>query len=240
MRRVRKILVVDDDETQRQLFSRRLSIEKFEILTATSGFDALTRIKTLRPDLVLADIGMPKIDGIQMLKIMRSAPQTAMIPVILMTGMPIPESMLQAAADGLKAGPIYVKGNFNQLFDRIKNILRFPAQGTPASEPHLFHKGPVTVDLIHHQVIVAGHQAPRLTAKRFDMLLCLLRHDGPVDQDVLLNEVWSHKGTGDLRSVRVTILRLREDLRDFPALQIRTEGHSYQLVVSALPTENND
>lgn len=238
--RVRKILVVDDDEAQRRLFSRRLSVEKFETLTANSGFDALTRIKMLRPDLVLADIGMAKIDGIQMLKIMRKAPQTAMIPVILMTGMLIPESVLQAAADGLKAGPIHVKGNFNQLFDRINNILRFPGQGTPASEPHLFHKGPVTADLIRREMIVAGHQAPHLTAKRFDMLLCLLRHDGPVDQDVLLSEVWGHKGNGDIKSVRVTVLRLREDLRDFPALQIRTEGHSYQLVVTALPTKTDD
>jgi two-component system alkaline phosphatase synthesis response regulator PhoP len=186
---------------------------------------------------VFADIGMPKIDGIQMLKIMRSAPQTAMIPVILMTGMPIPDRLLEAAAENLKAGPIHVKGDFNRLFDRINNSPRFPAQGTPAADPHLFHKGPVTADLIRREVIVAGRQAPHLTAKRFDVLLCLLRHDGLVDQDVLLSEVWGHKGNGDLRTVRVTILRLREDLRDFPALQIKTEGHSYQLVVTALPTE---
>lgn len=236
LRRVRKILIVDDDESQRRLFSRRLSIEKFDILTATSGFDALARIKTLRPDVVLADISMPKIDGIQMLKIMRSSPQTATIPVILMTGLPVPESLLKAAADGLRAGPIHVKGDFQTLFDRINNILGMPASVAPADgEGHMLHKGPVSVDLIHREVVVAGRQVPRLSAKRFDLLLSLLRHEGPVDQDKLLNDVWGHKG--DLKSVQMTVARLREDLRVFPALQIKTDAHSYELVIASLPTQ---
>ena len=88
--RTRKILVVDDDESQRHIFCRRLSVEAYEVVVANSGLDALTRIQDLRPDLVLADISMPRIDGIELLRIMRKAPQTAAIPVILMTGMPVP------------------------------------------------------------------------------------------------------------------------------------------------------
>lgn len=238
MKRVQKILVVDDDEIQRRLFSRRLILEKFEIFTANSGLDALPRIQELRPDLVLADIGMPQIDGIQMLKIMRQVPKIAAIPVILMTGMPIPESMLQAAADGLKAGPILMKGNFQQLLERINNILKLPAHEAANTSPnaHILHKGPVIVDLIHREVTVAGDRVvPRLTAKRFDVLLCLLRHDGPVDQDALLNDVWGHRG--DIKLVQMTVSLLREHLRDFPALQIKTEGHSYKLVIALPPAK---
>lgn len=231
---MRKILVVDDDENQRRLFCSHLSAEKFQTCSAVSGLDALTRIQVLRPDMALVDISMPKIDGIQMLKIMRQAPQTATIPVILMTGMPIPESLLQAAANGLRAGPIHIKGDFQTLFERINNILGMPASVAPADgDGHMLHKGPVSVDLIHREVIVAGRQVPRLTAKRFDLLLSLLRHEGPVDQDNLLNDVWGHKG--DLKSVQMTVARLREDLRVFPALQIKTDAHSYQLVIASLP-----
>ncbi|MEQ1918982.1 MAG: response regulator transcription factor [Elusimicrobiota bacterium] len=237
MKRVQKILVVDDDEGQRRLFSRRLGLERFEIFTANSGLDALPRIQELCPDLVLADIGMPQIDGIQMLKIMRQVPKVAAIPVILMTGMPIPESLLQAAADGLKAGPILMKGNFQQLLERINNVLKLPTHEAANTSPdaHILNKGPVTVDLIHREVIVAGDRVPRLTAKRFDVLLCLLRHDGPVDQDALLNDVWGHRG--DIKLVQMTVSLLREHLRDFPALQIKTEGHSYKLVIALPPTK---
>lgn len=225
--------MVDDDEAQRRLFSWHLGLEKFDISTANSGLDALTCIQALHPDLVLADISMPQIDGIQMLKIMRQVPRVAMIPVILMTGMPVPESMLQAAADGLKAGPIHVKGNFEQLFDRIKDILGQPTQAAraEASPEHAFRKGPVTVDLLHQEVTVAGRPVPALATKRFNLLVALLRHDGLVTQDVLLTEAWGHK-SGDLKLVQMTVARLRDDLKDFPALQIRTEAHSYELLIA--------
>lgn len=233
---MQKILVVDDEEAQRRLFCRRLNVEKFQTFSADSGLDALTRIQSLRPDVVLADISMPKIDGIQMLKIMRSAPQTATIPVILMTGMPLPESLLKAAADGLRVGPIHVKGDFQTLFDRINDILGMPASVAPTDgDGHMLHKGPISVDLIHREVVVAGRQVPRLSAKRFDLLLSLLRHEGPVDQDKLLNDVWGHKG--DLKSVQMTVARLREDLRIFPALQIKTDAHSYELVIASRPSQ---
>lgn len=234
---VAKILVVDDDEAQRHSFCRRLSAERFEMFSSDSGLDALTRVQGLRPDLVLADIGMPRIDGVQMLKIMRRAPQTATIPVILMTGMPIPASVLQAAAEGLRAGPIHVKGDFQTLLDRINNIFGVPALAVrdTGAEGHMLHKGPVSVDLIHREVVVADREVPRLSAKRFDLLLSLLRHDGPVDQNELLRDVWGHKG--DMKSVQMTVARLREDLRGFPALQIITDAHSYQLVVASLPIQ---
>src|SRR3569832_311777 len=222
----RKILVVDDEQEQRLTFCRRLGMANFETVTANSGLDALPRIQELRPDLVLADIGMAKIDGIQMLKIMRQVPKIAAIPVILMTGMPIPESLLEAAAENLKAGPIHVKGNFHQLFERINKTLELPAHEAANTRPdaHIVHKGPVTVDLAHREVTVAGQRVPRLTAKRFDVLFCLLSHDGPVDQDALLNDVWGHRG--DRKLVQVTVGLLREHLKDFPALQIKTEGPS--------------
>jgi DNA-binding response OmpR family regulator len=236
----RKILVVDDEEDQRRVFCRRLSLEGFEVFASDSGLDAIARVQELHPDLVLADIGMPKIDGVQVLKIMRSAPQTATIPVILMTAMPIPASVLQAAADGLHAGPIHVKDNFQALLDRINNI--FDRSLVPADEPgpdvRLFHRGMISVNVMHRDVIVAGRRLPRLSAKRFDLLLALLRHAGPVDQNVLLRDVWGHRG--DLKLVQITILRLREDLRNFPALQIKTEAPGYELVVSSLPANPND
>jgi DNA-binding response OmpR family regulator len=230
--RIQKILVVDDEETQRDMFCRRLSAELFEVVAVNSGFDALTQIQELRPDLVLADISMPRIDGIEMLRIMRKAPQTAAIPVILMTGMPVPKSMLQAAADGLRAGPIHVKGDFPALLDRIKSVLSASSPSAAETGPaeHVLRKGPVTVDLIHREVVVSGRQVPKLSGKRFELLLSLLRHDGPVDQGELLRDVWGR--TGDPKSVQMTVARLREDLRGVPALKIKTDGHCYQVMVT--------
>lgn len=230
--RPRRVLVVDDDSSVRRMFCRRLSTEGFQTFPAASGVDALSRIQLLKPDLALIDIGMSGIDGVQVLKIMRSHPDTMSIPAILMTGMPIPEGALQAISDNLGSGPIFVKGDFNVLLRRINDSL---ARATPvpnnAAADHALRNGPLLLDLIRREVFVDGRHVPHLTAKRFDVLLALLRHGKPMTQEQLLAVVWAN--VGDLKAVQMAVARLRGDLKLFPTIQIKTAGRTYELIVLA-------
>lgn len=233
-----RVLVVDDEFAQRRLLCRLLGVEGYRTFSVSCSINAIGKIRRLRPDLVLADISMPGMDGIKLFKILRSHPETAAVQVILMTGKSIPECVIQAAADGLSAGQIYKKADIKGLLARIKGMLGTPAPASAHSGPdsHILSKGTVSLDLIHRTVRVDGRLVPRLAAKRFDVLLALFRHDGPMSQQELQVDVWACQC--DLKTVQMTVGRLREDLKDFPALQIRTDAHTYQLLI-ALPGRFN-
>ena len=228
--------MVDDKYLQRQLYYRLFGVKGYQVFTAASGFDALDRIRGLRPDFVLADIDMRGMDGIKLYKILRSRPETAGIPVILMTGMPVPDSLVQAAADGLGASPIWIKGDFIGLLSRIDGLLAEPTsmRGVHVGrERYVLAKGDVSFDLIHRVVLVAGRAVPELSAKCFDVLLALFRHEGPMSQEDLQVDVWACEC--DLKTVQVAVYRLRKSLKGFPAIQIRTDTDTYELRIDSRP-----
>lgn len=103
----------------------------------------------------------------------------------------------------------------------------------PLSQPVLLRRGPVSLDLIHREIEIDGLRLPRLASRRFDLLLALFRHQKPMDQASLLLEVWGMER--DLKVVQMTVARLREDLRSFPAIQIRTTAHCYELIITPDP-----
>ncbi|MBI5200125.1 MAG: response regulator transcription factor [Elusimicrobia bacterium] len=226
-----RVLVVDDDPLDRTAFCSQLNAQGFNTFSAASGSDALRKLKELHADLVLADVGMADMDGIQLLCAMRKEPELSGIPVILMTGIPVPSSMLEATSESLGSGPIYVKGDTRELADRINHTLHPPA--APARSPSSNRRGSISIDPLRRQVFVAGQLIPQLPPKRFDLLFALFRRTGPVPQQDLLDEVWGPEG--DLKVVQMTTARLRDDLRRYPELQIRTEAHSYELLIDSPP-----
>jgi CheY-like chemotaxis protein len=120
-----KVLVVDNDTLQRQMYHRVLSKSGYQALIATSGPEALVMIESERPDLVLTDVVMPQMDGVRFARALRAAPATADLPVILMTGLRVPESMLEAAAGSLAPCGFHQKGaDIELLLGEIERLLK--------------------------------------------------------------------------------------------------------------------
>lgn len=245
-----KILLLDDDAEVRRVFRRFLSNEGHEVLEASTGAEALEIAGKALPHVAILDIAVPgNIKGWDVCKILKSHPRTKGMPVLLVSGQHLSREErhrgFALGADDYLVKPV----DLSEFRVKIGNCLALASLGRqapqqsilrrliPVSGGRIFRREAVIVDLIHREVIVAGKHVPRLTARRFDVLLALLRHDGPVDQDGLRQEVWG--SDGDLKTVQMTLARLREDLDGFPVLQIKTEAHSYEALIAPVPTKTS-
>lgn len=223
--------MVDDEDTQRRLFNRFLSSRGFQPITASSAYDAVEKARTVRPHLALIDISMPGMDGIKLLRVLRSHPATIAMPVILMTGLSIPESFMEAAAESLKAGPIYAKcQSLVNLEQRIESELRL---SVVAADDCLRREG-LVVDVKTRRVWVNGYKV-HVAGHRLELLCELMRNPGPLSRRALLKAVWPLKDNANI--VDVNILRLRRDLASRPDVSIEASSAGYRLVVAAVPAK---
>lgn len=222
---IQRVLVVDDESEQRRVYRRLLETHGLEVRSASSAAEALeiTADGERCPHLILSDIAMPGMDGVSLLKILRSNPDTAEIPAILMTGLELPPGLMAAAAEALGVGPVHLKGGaFADLLARIQEQLRTPPRA----------KG-VVVDPVQRTIWIDGRRLPALPARRFQLLCALLRQPRELSREELLDAVWDAKD--NINVVDVTVLRLRRDLRDFPLLRIETVPAGYRLVIGGFP-----
>lgn len=221
----RRVLIVDDAPSQRLIFSRLLVQRGFEPMVAGSGAEALELLaKEPPPHLMLVDIAMPEIDGIALLKALRAHPATALIPVILMSGLVVPGSLMEAAAASLGVGPVFPKGTpFEDLFERMRRALESPAPAASAPDA-------VVIDPVKRVARLGDRPLPKLAPQRFQLLCALARTPDPVSREELLSLVWGH---GDnLNVVDVTVARLRRDLASIREIAIETTPGGYRLVVA--------
>jgi DNA-binding response OmpR family regulator len=225
--RPRRVLVVDDEDSQRRLYYRLLESAGFEPALAESGAKALEFIKRERPKLIVADISMPGTDGIQLYKALRRDHRTADIPVLLMTGMAVPRSLLQEACVGLHEDEIFVKnGEHAHFIGLISKLLRNAPSAIPAAPTAAEGENRrIAIDIAQRRIWIDGHELPRLPAKRYDLLVQLLRNRETRSPSDLLRSVWPE--SDNIKIVGVSILRLRRDLRDFPILHIETTSSGY-------------
>lgn len=217
-----RVLVVDDEGEQRRLFRRLFEMHGLETRVAASAYEAITLFRNAegRPDLILSDIAMPGLDGAAFIKLLRSAPETASIPMILMSGQALPSGLLEAAANTLDTGPVFRKGgDLKLLLSRVMSLLQGPGR----------RKLGLVIDSIKRTMRIGGVQLPELPARRFQLLCALLREQRAMSREELLDRVWD--GKDNLNIVDVTILRLRHDLLDFPFLRIETVPAGYRLVI---------
>lgn len=222
-----RVLVVDDEPAQRQVFTRLLDARGFQPLAAASAAEALQKLSAavILPHLMLIDISMPGMDGITLMKALRAHPATALIPMILMSGLAVPTSLMEAASASLGAGPIFFKGaDQDTLLSRIRRALGSPAPSDAGAN------APV-IDPVKRTVLIGDRLLPRLPAQRFQILCALARTPHPVSREELLSLVW--EGSDNVNLVDVTIGRLRRDLRAFSELSIETTPGGYRLVVGA-------
>lgn len=206
----KKILIVEDEQDILQLVKLYLEKEGYRTIVAATGAEGLKQVAAEKPDLIVLDLMLPELDGLEVCKRLRSQPDTATLPIIMLTAKAEETDTiigLELGADDYVTKPFSPK----TLVARVKAILR-RMDRHPATGETQYRYGPLTMDLARHEVRV-GKQDVDLTAKEFGLLEHLLRHPGRVlTREVLLNAVWGYDYYGTTRTVDVHIRRLKQKL----------------------------
>ena len=214
---MKKILVVDDEKPISDIIKFNLEKEGYEIITAFDGEEALEKVAEESPDLIVLDVMLPKIDG---LEVVREVRKTHSMPIIMVTAK---ETEIDKVL-GLELGADdYVTKPFSnrELVARVKANLRRQSS-TQASEQAEVETNDVQIgDLVIHPdayYVTKRDETIELTHREFELLYYLARHVGQVmTREHLLEEVWDFDYLGDVRTVDVTIRRLREKVEDNPS-----------------------
>jgi DNA-binding response OmpR family regulator len=220
-----RILVVDDEANIIDLVRLYLERDGYQVEAASDGAQAIEKIGSLSPDLVILDIMMPEIDGFEVCRQVRSDSD---VPIIMLTARDedIDKIVgLELGADDYLTKPF----NPRELAARVKAILR-RAEHTPQIDTRPVSIGDVSIDPARREVTVAG-KAVNLRAQEFDLLLTLAEHKGLVlSREQLLNLAWGFDFYGQTRTVDVHVAHLRKRLAK-SELRIETiTGVGYKLV----------
>jgi two-component system alkaline phosphatase synthesis response regulator PhoP len=218
------ILVADDERHIVQLVKLYLSNEGYRVETAADGLEALEKARRLRPDLLVLDLMMPRLDGLEVCRRLR---KESNVPVIMLTARTDDVDKIV----GLELGADdYVTKPFNprELVARVKAVLR---RTTAAREHDLTHDiGDVHIDPARREVHIGGRPV-QLRAKEFDLLLALAQEEGRVlTREALLSRVWGYEYVGDSRTVDVHVTWLRDKLAGSTAQVQTVRGVGYKLV----------
>jgi len=223
-----RILVVEDDPDIAELVEHHLSRAGYDTSVVGTGNDALEQIRR-RPDLVVLDLMLPGLSGLEICRLMRRDPQTATVPIIMLTA----RAEEEARVEGLDLGADdYVTKPFSprELVARLRAVLR---RTQPFGPDKILRLGSLVVDLDRHEVSDDGRPV-RLTAKEFLLLKYLIEHAGRVlSRDLLLSDVWGYQYTGGTRTVDVHIRRLREKLPTLVEHIVTIKQFGYKFVESA-------
>lgn len=204
-----KILIVDDEQAIRRFLQTAMGSEPFILYEAENGNAALAATVTLRPDLILLDLGLPDIDGIEVISRLREWSQ---VPIIVLSVRDREEdkvAALHAGADDYLTKPFGVA----ELMARIKVVMRRIQQQQP--EP-VFADGDLTVDMARRRVLVGGKEVS-LTPTEYDLLRLLVSHAGKVlTHSQILKHIWGLTYLEQPHVVRMNISNLRRKIEADP------------------------
>ena len=229
--RKKKILVVDDEKDLTALVSLHMKMAGFEVLTASNGEKALDLSREEKPDLIILDLMLPKIDGWQVCERLQQDIATQDIPVIMLTARAETEDKLK----GFEAGADdYVTKPFSprELVARVKRVLA-RAEAEPTM-PKRYIKGKVEIDLEDFKVKVAGKEEV-LTEKEKAILKALVSRPGELlTHEQILDMVWGENNIVEYGNIDVHICHLREKIEkdpDNPQLikTIKGEGYKFEI-----------
>ena len=222
----RTILVVDDETTLRETLVEALEMEGYRAVAAADGRAALERFRSERPDLVLLDLMLPELSGVEVCRIIRAE---SPVPIIMLTAKDSEVDKvvgLELGADDYVTKPFSLR----ELTARIRAIFRraeaAEAAATAAATPdtsELARIGRVEVDLAGHRLVREGATIA-VKPKAFELLAFLLRHQGQVfTRDQLLERVWGYDYAGESRTVDVHVHWLRGELEEDPATPVHLQ-----------------
>ena len=216
-----RVLVIDDEAQIRRFLDIGLRAEGYHVLLASTGQEGLGLAATQSPDLVILDIGLPDLEGHDVLREIR---QWSQVPV-LMLSVRDSEAEKVRALDGGANDYVTKPFGIQELMARLRVLLRQAARGGDAEAPVRYDDGRLAIDLARREVLLDS--APvALTRKEFAVLSLLVRHPGRVvSQQQILREVWGPTHTQDTHYLRIVMGKLRQKLGDDPTTPrwLRTE-----------------
>jgi len=203
------ILVVEDEPDIRKLVQYNLAQERFKVLEAEDGEQALKILQREKPNLVILDLMLPGLSGLELCKLLRDRPQTAQLPILMLTakaGEADKVVGLEMGADDYLAKPFSPR----EMVARVRAILRRTEGAVAAETASSYTKGPLRIDFATYEVFVRG-KAIKLTLKEFELLRFLVQNPSRVlSRDQLLDRVWGGETFVTPRTVDVHIRRLRK------------------------------
>jgi DNA-binding response OmpR family regulator len=223
-----KILVVEDEPNMVAGLRDNFEFEGYEVITANDGIEGLERAQLESPDLVVLDVMMPRMSGLEVCRQLRA--KRPSIPIIMLTarGQEVDKVVgLELGADDYVTKPFSIR----ELLARVKAILRRTAVVPKQQEQHSF--GDVEVDLHRRRVLRAG-KALDISSMEFELLQYFICHSGEtLSRDRLLEEVWGYENYPTTRTVDTHLVRLRQKLEpdpEQPQYFLTVHGTGYRFV----------
>ncbi|MFA5112825.1 MAG: response regulator transcription factor [Candidatus Margulisiibacteriota bacterium] len=221
-----KILVIDDEKSIRKLLDISLTSEGYNVALAKTGREGLLLLANFRPDIVILDLGLPDLPGLEVMKKIRARTATPVIVLTVKDSGQDKVSLLDAGADDYLTKPF----NISELSARIRVALRHSLN---LKEEPVFTNGPLKIDFHLRAVEVSG--APvKLTNTEFDLLKLLAQHAGKiVTQKQLLQEVWGPEAVDQSHYLRIYFSQLRKKLEKhgLADIIITEPGIGYRLAI---------
>jgi two-component system KDP operon response regulator KdpE len=207
-----RILAVDDEIEIVRALERSLAVHGFEVFTASSGEEALEAISLHRPDLMLLDLGLPSMSGLEVIKRVRAQSN---LPIIVLSVKGTEHDKVQAldlGADDYVSKPF----GMNEVLARVRVALRHSAQVDSGTEA-IFSAGPLRVDFAQRLVQVNGQEV-KLTPTEYDLLKALIKNSGKImTRQMLLSQVWGTGYGAESHYLHVYVGQLRRKIEPDPA-----------------------
>ena len=223
------ILVAEDDHDIAELISHYLKKAGWTAHVAPAGDQALAYIRNHPVDVVILDLMLPGMSGLDVCQALRADEATAGVPIIMLTARAEEGDRvrgLELGADDYVAKPF----SPNELVARVRAVTRRSRRSETAGAEAVLRLGPIAVDLAKHTVTSDGREV-KLTAKEFMLLQYFLEHRGRViSRDILLGDVWGYRYTGGTRTVDVHVRRLREKLPTLVEALATVKQFGYKLL----------
>lgn len=208
-----RILIVDDEPPIRKFLRVALEAQGFTVSEAATGREGLEKAATGSPDIVVLDLGLPDMDGKEVVSAIR---EWSSLPILVLSVRDAEDEKIAALDRGAND---YVTKPFGvgELLARLRALSRLAAGQQAADGGAKLVRGPITIDLAAHQVECGGEPV-QLTRREYDLLVLLARHAGRLlTHKQLLREIWGPAHEEDAQYLRVFIGRLRQKLGDDPA-----------------------
>jgi phosphate regulon transcriptional regulator PhoB len=222
-----KILIVDDEPDALELIQYNLKAAGYDVVTAADGEEALKKARVAQPALIILDVMLPEVDGLEVCKTLRREPATATVPVIMLTAKAAEIDRvlgLELGADDYVTKPFSPR----ELVLRVKALLRRRTPTEPEAENLEFTD--LKIDIPRHEVTVSGARVD-LTATEFKLLTVLAERRGRVQsREALLRDVWEYDNFIDTRTVDTHMRRLRDKLGAAASHLDTVRGVGYRFV----------
>ncbi len=227
---LKKILIVEDEPAIHELVKYNLKKEGYAVLSAFDGVEGAEIACEEKPDLVLLDLMLPKMDGLEVCRMLKQNTKTSGIPIIMMTAKSEETDKvlgLEIGADDYLTKPFGIR----ELLARIKAVLRRQKKNLTGKEGEIFEVGDLTLDVGKHEATLKGKPL-YLTSKEYDLLKALLEVEGRVlSREQLLDRVWGYDNAENIetRTIDMHVGQLRKKLKNEAERVVTVKNVGYRL-----------